>query len=74
LVFYKQHSLLLIVGKEYVPRPFRTALLTVVFKLSDSEMLNKANSENDIILEMHHVRNYEVFSYIDHSLQCYNEN
>jgi hypothetical protein len=23
---------------------------------------------------MHHIRNYEEFSYIDSSLQCYNEN
>jgi hypothetical protein len=37
-------------------------------------MLDKADSENYVILEMHHVRNYEEFSCIDNSLQCYNEN
>jgi hypothetical protein len=37
-------------------------------------MPNKANSENDVILEMHHVRYYEEFSFINNSLQCYNEN
>jgi hypothetical protein len=35
---------------------------------------NKADSENDVILEMHHVGNYEEFSCIDSSLQYYNEN
>jgi hypothetical protein len=28
----------------------------------------------DVILEMHHVGNWEEFSCIDNSLQCYNEN
>jgi hypothetical protein len=37
-------------------------------------MPEKADSENDVILEMHHVGNYEKFSCIDNSLQCYNEN
>jgi hypothetical protein len=37
-------------------------------------MLSKANSENNIILETHHVRNYKAFLYISSSLQCYNEN
>jgi hypothetical protein len=37
-------------------------------------MPNKADSENDIILEMYHVRNYEEFSCADNSLECYNEN
>jgi hypothetical protein len=36
-------------------------------------MPDKADSENDI-LEMHHVGNYEDFSCMDNSLQCYNEN
>jgi hypothetical protein len=44
------------------------------FKHSDLEMPDKADSENDVILEMRHVRNYEEFSCIDNSLQCYNEN
>jgi hypothetical protein len=44
------------------------------FKHSELEMQNKANSENDTILEMHHVSNYEEFSCINNSLQCYNEN
>jgi hypothetical protein len=43
------------------------------FKHSGFEMLNKADSENDM-LEMHHVRKYKEFSCIDNSLQCYNEN
>jgi hypothetical protein len=37
-------------------------------------MPNKADTENDIILELHLVGNYEKFSYIDNSPQCYNEN
>jgi hypothetical protein len=37
-------------------------------------MPDKADSKNDVILEMHHVGNYEEFSCIDNSLQCYNEN
>jgi hypothetical protein len=44
------------------------------FKHSYLEMLNKVDSENDIILEMHHTRNYEEFSSIDDSLQYYNQN
>jgi hypothetical protein len=35
------------------------------FKHSYLEMLNKADSENDIILEIHHGGNYEQFSCID---------
>jgi hypothetical protein len=37
-------------------------------------MLNKANSENDVILEMHYFGSYKEFSCINNSLQCYNEN
>jgi hypothetical protein len=37
-------------------------------------MPDKANSENDIILEMHHFGNHEEFTCIGNSLQCYNEN
>jgi hypothetical protein len=37
-------------------------------------MPDKDNSENDVILEMHHVENYEEFSCINNSLQSYNEN
>jgi hypothetical protein len=37
-------------------------------------MLNKPDSEKDVILERHHVRNYKEFSCIDNSLQYYNEN
>jgi hypothetical protein len=44
------------------------------FKHSYLEMLNKADSENDVILEMHHARNYETFSSIDDSVQRCNEN
>jgi hypothetical protein len=44
------------------------------FKCSDLEMPDKADSENDVILEMHHIENYEEFSCISNSLQCYNEN
>jgi hypothetical protein len=29
------------------------------FKHSDLEMPNKANSKNDVILDMHHIGNYE---------------
>jgi hypothetical protein len=39
------------------------------FKHSDLEMPNKADIENDVILEMHRVGNYEDFSCIDNSLQ-----
>jgi hypothetical protein len=31
-------------------------------------------NEDGVILEIHHVGNYEGFSCIDSSLQCYNEN
>jgi hypothetical protein len=31
-------------------------------------------SENDVILQIHHIGNYEKFSCINHNLQCYNEN
>jgi hypothetical protein len=37
-------------------------------------MPNKDDRENDVILEMHHVGNYEEFSCINNSFQCYNEN
>jgi hypothetical protein len=37
-------------------------------------MPKKADSENDVILEMHIVGNYEEFSCISNSLHCYNEN
>jgi hypothetical protein len=37
-------------------------------------MSDKAESENDVILEMHHVGNYEEFSCIVKSLQCYDGN
>jgi hypothetical protein len=37
-------------------------------------MPNKVDSENDVILEMHHGGNYEEFSCIDNSLQYYNKN
>jgi hypothetical protein len=36
-------------------------------------MSNKANSENDVILEVNRVENYEEFSCIYNSLQCYNK-
>jgi hypothetical protein len=41
---------------------------------TDLEVLNRTDSENDIILEIHHIRNYEEFSCIENSLKCYNEN
>jgi hypothetical protein len=37
-------------------------------------MTNRADSENDVILEMHYVGDYEEFSCVKSSLQCYNEN
>jgi hypothetical protein len=37
-------------------------------------MPSKVNSENDVMLEINLTRNYEEFSYIDSSLQCFNEN
>jgi hypothetical protein len=37
-------------------------------------MPNKADSQIDIILELHLIGNYEEFSYIDNSIHCYNEN
>jgi hypothetical protein len=40
------------------------------FEHSGLEMLNKADSENYVIMEMHHVGKYEEFSCIDNSLQC----
>jgi hypothetical protein len=41
---------------------------------TQTQRSHKDNSENDIILEMHHVGNYEDFSFIDNNLQYYNEN
>jgi hypothetical protein len=35
---------------------------------------NKEDSENYVMLEMHNVGNYEEFSCINNSLQCYLEN
>jgi hypothetical protein len=35
---------------------------------------NKEDSENYVMLEMHHVGSYEEFSCIDNGLQCYHEN
>jgi hypothetical protein len=43
------------------------------FKHSDLEMPDKANSENDVILEKYHIGSYEEFTCVDNSLQCYNE-
>jgi hypothetical protein len=37
-------------------------------------MLNKADSENDVILEMHNMGNYEEFSCINNNLPHHNEN
>jgi hypothetical protein len=37
-------------------------------------MPNMDDSEYDVILDMHHVGNYEEFLYINSSLQSYNEN
>jgi hypothetical protein len=37
-------------------------------------MLNKVSSGNGVILEMHHIRNYEELSFINSSHQCYSEN
>jgi hypothetical protein len=36
-------------------------------------MPSGVDSENDM-LEMHHIGNYEEFSFIDSSLRCCNEN
>jgi hypothetical protein len=44
------------------------------FKHSNMEILNKTDSENDVILEIHHIWNCEEFSVTEHSLQCYNAN
>jgi hypothetical protein len=44
------------------------------FQHSDLEVPDMADSENDAILEIHHVGNYEEFSCIDNSLQRYNDN
>jgi hypothetical protein len=37
-------------------------------------MPNGADTGNGVILEMHHVGDYEEFSCIDNILQCCNEN
>ncbi|XP_021923805.1 uncharacterized protein LOC110831757 isoform X2 [Zootermopsis nevadensis] len=44
------------------------------FKHPGSEMPETTDSENDAILEMQHVRNYEEFACINNSFQCYKEN
>jgi hypothetical protein len=46
----------------------------VVLNTQDLKMPNKADSGNGVVLEMHHVGNYDEFSCTDNSLQCYNEN
>jgi hypothetical protein len=37
-------------------------------------MPSKIDSENDVTLEIHLIRNYGEFSYTDSNLQCFNEN
>jgi hypothetical protein len=37
-------------------------------------MPDKADSVNNVTLEVRHVGNYEQVSCIDNSFQCYNEN
>jgi hypothetical protein len=49
-------------------------LCSLVLNTQDLEMLNKANSENAVLLEMHHVRNYGEFLCINNRHQCYNGN
>jgi hypothetical protein len=44
------------------------------FKHSDLEMPSKVDSENGVMLEMHHFGNYKQFSFIDSSVQYYNKN
>jgi hypothetical protein len=43
------------------------------FKHTDLEMLSKADSENDIMLEML-IGHYEEFSFVNSSRHCCNEN
>jgi hypothetical protein len=43
------------------------------FKHTDLTVTNNPDSENDGILEMHQIGNYELL-FIDNSLQCYNGN
>jgi hypothetical protein len=63
---------LLKIGDEQVPGPFRTALTTVVDTVL--EMLNKTDSANDVMLEIHHVGYYEDVSPIVGTLQYYYKN
>jgi hypothetical protein len=44
-----------------MPRPFRTALLTVVLKTQTFEMPNKVDIENDVTLEVYRIGNYQVY-------------
>jgi hypothetical protein len=56
LIFYKQHS-----WRRVSIETIQNCFAYCSFEHSELKMLKKANSENDIILEMHHIRNYEVF-------------
>jgi hypothetical protein len=62
-----------IVGGKSKDQDHSEMFLLTGFKHSDLEMLNKANTENDIILELDNIRNYKEFSCNENNFQCLNE-
>jgi hypothetical protein len=66
--YYLQYSLLPTAGGELSIRAIQNCFSHCGYKHSDLEMPNKADSENDVILKMHHVGTYEEFSCIVNSL------
>jgi hypothetical protein len=60
--------------RELSSKTFQNCFAPCGFKHSSLEMPNMANIENEAILELQRIRNYEQFVCMDNSLQCYNEN
>jgi hypothetical protein len=73
LIFYKLHFIA-DSWRRVSTKTIQNCIANCGFKHSDLLMPNKADSVNDVILEMHRLGNNEEFLFIDNSLQCYNEN
>jgi hypothetical protein len=58
---------------ELSSKTFQNCFAPFSLKHSSLEMPNMANIENEAILEIQRIRNYEEFVRMDNSLQCYNE-
>jgi hypothetical protein len=61
LIFYKQRSLFTVSWHRGNTNIIQNCFGHCGFKHLDLEMPNKADGENDVILETHHVGNYEEF-------------